>query len=380
MPTNERVFGYSPVNSSPCCRPIRARLDFSALRHNFSVARAYAKETKLWAVIKADAYGHGQFAAARALDGLTDGYALLESEVAVALRERGHRQPILLLEGFFAPEEVARIVQYDLTPVIHSRNQLEMLAAAHSRPAHVYLKIDTGMNRLGFASQDTDAVRQQLERLGICQITLMTHFADADSREGFAAQLEEARQLVDRANLPWSFANSAALMKHPESLGGWARPGIMLYGGSPFGATPGHTAAELGLRPVMTLESRLVAMRTVGAGERVGYGGTWQAKTDTPVGVVACGYADGYPRHAPTGAPIAVAGVLVRTLGRVSMDMIACDLRDVPEAKVGSPVTLWGSGEGGAVDADVLAEAAGTISYELFCALAARVPRIYENL
>ncbi|MCL2075952.1 MAG: alanine racemase [Betaproteobacteria bacterium] len=378
MTTNERVF--SPVNSSPCCRPIRARLDFSALRHNFSVARGYAKDTKLWAVIKADAYGHGQFAAARALDGLTDGYALLESEVAVSLREQGLRQPILLLEGFFAPEEIARIVQYDLTTVIHSKNQLEMLAAARSRPAHVYLKIDTGMNRLGFEQQETGAVLQQLEQLGIRQITLMTHFADADTGAGFAAQLDSARQLAGRANLPWSLANSAALMKRPESLGGWARPGIMLYGGSPFGLTPGRTAAELGLRPVMTLESRLVALRTVKAGERVGYGGTWQATADTPVGIVACGYADGYPRHAPTGAPIAVAGALSRTLGRVSMDMIACDLRDVPNAMIGSPVTLWGSGEGGAVDADALAEAAGTISYTLFCALAGRVPRVYENL
>lgn len=161
---NERISESFPVNS-PCYRPIRARLDFSALRHNFSVARAAGKGAKLWAVIKADAYGHGQFAAARALDGLTDGYALLESEVAVALRERGYRQPILLLEGFFAPEEVARIVQYDLIPVIHCHNQLEMLAAAPARPAHVYLKVDTGMNRLGFAPEDMSAAQQQLEQL-----------------------------------------------------------------------------------------------------------------------------------------------------------------------------------------------------------------------
>ncbi|MDR0234571.1 MAG: alanine racemase, partial [Zoogloeaceae bacterium] len=251
---NERVPGF--VDSSSCCRPIRARLDFSALRHNFSVARAYGKDAKLWAVIKADAYGHGQFAAARALDGLADGYALLESEVAVALREQGYRQPILLLEGFFAPEEVARIVRYDLTPVIHCRNQLEMLAATPTRPAHVYLKFNTGMNRLGFDPQDASEVRQHLERLGIRQITLMTHFAGADTGDGFEAQLDAARQLVDRFSSPWSFANSAALMKYPESLGvgSWARPGIMLYGGSPFGATPGQTAAELGLSPVMTLE------------------------------------------------------------------------------------------------------------------------------
>ncbi|MDR1849756.1 MAG: alanine racemase [Zoogloeaceae bacterium] len=369
-------------NTATCARPIRARLDFSALRHNFSVARASGKGAKLWAVIKADAYGHGQFAAAHALDTLADGFALLESEIAVALRERGHRQPILLLEGFFVAEEIARIVQHDLIPTLHSPAQLEMLAAAPIRPAHVYLKVNTGMNRLGFNPQETGAVRQQLERLGIRHITLMTHFASADSGEGFSAQLDIARQLASHAGLPWSFANSAALMKYPEASGdgSWARPGIMLYGGSPFGALPGHTAAELDLRPVMTLESRLVAVRTVKAGERVGYGGTWQANADTPVGIVACGYADGYPRHAPTGAPIAVEGIPTRTLGRVSMDMIACDLRDVLQARIGSPVTLWGTGEGGAVDADALAEAAGTISYELFCALAPRVPRICENL
>jgi len=380
MSVTERPF--SPVVSSSCSRPIRARLDFSALRHNFSIARSSAKGAKLWAVIKADAYGHGQFLAARALDGLTDGYALLESEVAIALREQGYRQPILLLEGFFAAAELAGIVQHDLTPVIHSAHQLEMLAAAELRPTHVYLKVNTGMNRLGFEMQDTGAARQQLAQLGIRQITLMTHFAGADSGEGFAAQLALAGELVSGTGLQWSFANSAALMQRPETVGegSWVRPGIMLYGGSPFGVMAGLSAAELGLRPVMTLESRLVTVRLVKAGERVGYGGSWQAEKDTPVGIVACGYADGYPRHAPTGAPIAVEGVTTRTLGRVSMDMIACDLSPVPNARVGSPVTLWGSGEGGTVSADVLAEAAGTISYELFCALAPRVPRVCENL
>jgi alanine racemase len=353
------------------------RIDLAALRHNFAKARQLAGAAKLWAVIKANAYGHGQFQAARALEDLADGFALLETENAIALRERGHRKPILLLEGFFAPQEIAALARFGLTPVIHSPAQLEMLAAAsaHDRPASAYLKLNTGMNRLGFRPRAAGAARRQLEALGIRQLTLMSHFAEADTATGIAAQLQCFRQFAEGSGLPASLANSAALLRYPESRGcpnDWARPGIMLYGGSPFADV---TAAELGLRPVMTLESRLIGIQTLAAGERVGYGGTFQADKEMRVGVVACGYADGYPRHAPTGAPIAVAGVLTRTLGRVSMDMLACDLSNAPVAQIGSPVTLWGEGEGGAAAADAVAAAAGTISYELFCAVAGRVSR-----
>jgi alanine racemase len=373
--------GPNPFSVS---RPLRARLDFSALRHNFAVARSLAGGAKLWAVIKADAYGHGQFAAAQALAGLADGYALLESEVAVALRERGFQQPILLLEGFFAREEIERLSRHALIPVVHCQEQLAMLAAMPVPPAHVYLKLNSGMNRLGFRAEDFGAARQRLEALGIRQITLMNHFSDADTSTGIAAQLASVRQVARDAGagLPQSLANSAALIRYPESRSGerdWARPGIMLYGGSPFGCEPGHTAADLGLRPVMTLESRLIAIQEVKPGERVGYGGTFCADTPMRIGIVACGYADGYPRHAPTGTPICAAGIRTRTLGRVSMDMLACDLTGIPQARIGSPVTLWGSGEGGAIDADAVAAAAGTISYELFCAVAPRVPRLDEK-
>ncbi|MDR1350485.1 MAG: alanine racemase [Zoogloeaceae bacterium] len=357
-------------------RPIRLRIDLTALRHNFKVARQLAGAANLWAVIKANAYGHGQFQAARALDDLTDGFALLETENAIALRERGHQQPILLLEGFFAPEEIVALARFKLTPVIHSPAQLEMLATADTRPESACLKVNTGMNRLGFRPQEVGAARQQLETLGIRRLTLMSHFAEADTAIGIAAQLQCFQQVAAGCGLPVSLANSAALIRYPESRGGkgdWARPGIMLYGSSPFAET---TAAQLNLRPVMTVESRLIGVQTLAAGERVGYSGMFRADKSLRVGVVACGYADGYPRPAPTGTPIAVAGVLTRTLGRVSMDMLACDLSNAPEAQIGSPVTLWGDGEGGAVDADAVATAAGAISYELFCAVASRVPRV----
>jgi alanine racemase len=363
-------------------RPIRARIDLVALRHNFALARRLAGEAKIWAVIKADAYGHGLFQVAHSLVDLTDGYALLEVETAVALREQGCANPILLLEGFFAPKDVAILSRFDLTPVLHCREQLEMLAAAPVRPVSAHIKLNTGMNRLGFRPEEVGAARRRLDAMGIRRLTLMNHFAEADTATGIGAQFERTQELRDTdelRDLPVSLANSAALIRYPESRGGakdWVRPGILLYGGSPFADV---TAATLGLKPVMALESRLIGVQTLAVGEKVGYGGLFQAKAPMRVGIVACGYADGYPRHAPTGTPIAVAGVITRTLGRVSMDMLACDLTAIPGAQVGNPVTLWGAGEGGMVDADAVAMAAGTISYELFCAVAPRVPRRWRT-
>lgn len=352
-------------------RPIRASVRLQALQHNFAQARRLAGEARTWAVIKANAYGHGQFQVARALQGLSDGFALLEVENALALRAAGLTQPMLLLEGFFAAEDVPVLARHDLTAAIHCREQLEMLAAAEARPARAYIKLNTGMNRLGFRPADLGAVRQQLERLGIRDLTLMSHFAGADTPEGIETQRQVFMQAAAGTGLPLCLANSAALIRYPEARGDWVRPGIMLYGGSPFAETP---ADALGLEPVMTLESRLIGIQELRAGERVGYGGTFTAPGPMRIGIVACGYADGYPRHAPTGTPVAVAGHPSRTLGRVSMDMLVVDLQDMPEVRVGAPVTLWGVGEGGRVDADAVAAAAGTISYELFCALAPRVP------
>lgn len=360
-------------------RPIRAEIHPAALRHNIGVARRHGGQVGLWAVVKAHGYGHGLLRVAQALNGLTDGYALLELEEAEALRREGFTQPILLLEGFFSPEELPRIATLGLVPVIHSLRQLLWLEQARlSRPIEVYLKLNTGMNRLGFKPADLPALMARLTALPqVAGVTLMSHFADADGPSGIAGQLARFQQAA--ASVPGdrhrSLANSATLLRFPEAVGGqgdWARPGILLYGASPMPER--HSALELGLQPAMTLSSELIAVQDLQTGDRIGYGGGFQAERAMRVGVVACGYADGYPRHAPTGTPIAVAGHRTRTLGRVSMDMLVADISDIPEADVGSEVVLWGRQGGAYVAADEVAAAAGTIAYELFCALAPRVP------
>lgn len=353
-------------------RPIRARIDSAAIRHNYRIAKQYAPNSRALAVIKANAYGHGQWRAVDALRGEADGFAMLESENAVALREAGVTQPILLLEGIFSARDVRAVVEHRLTTVIHCPEQLELLVrnATFSAPVAVCLKLNTGMNRLGFTAQTLPAALAVLRQLPV-DITLMTHFAEADGERGVAWQMERFRAIAGDWNGPVCLGNSAAILRHPEAHGDWVRPGIMLYGASPFAE---QSAEELGLQPVMALESALIGVQELAAGERVGYGGTFTAERPMRIGVVACGYADGYPRHAPTGTPIAVLGRRTRTIGRVSMDMLACDITDIPEAGIGAPVTLWGDGLAGQVPADEVAAAAGTISYELFCALAPRVP------
>ena len=356
-------------------RPIRATLDLSALRGNFSIARQSAQGAALWAVIKADAYGHGLMRAAEALDDLADGYALLDLDDAVALREAGFRQPILLLEGFFEADELPLFAEYGLTPVVHTLEQAEMLTSS-ALPARlpVYLKLNTGMNRLGLSAEEFHPVLTALETTPcVSAITLMTHFADADLERGIAWQMARFEEATQGCAHKVSLANSAALLRYPEVRRGWARPGIMLYGASPF---PQDESAEaLGLRPVMTLSSQIVAVQELKAGERVGYGGIFAADGPMRLGIVACGYADGYPRHAPSGTPILVEGRRTRTVGRVSMDMIMVDLDGIPDAGIGSPVVLWGEG----LPVDDVATAAGTVSYELLCALTARVPVIEKK-
>lgn len=354
-------------------RPISARIDPAALLHNYQLARGRAGGARALAVVKAEAYGHGLLRVARALGEQADGFALLDIADGVALREAGYRQPILLLEGFFEAADLPLCAEYALTPAIHRVEQLAMIRAA-ALPARlpVWLKLNTGMNRLGLTEADLPAVRRELAAShAIGAITLLTHFAEADGGRGIAWQLENFARMraawPEAAAWPLSTANSAAILRHPRSAHDWVRPGIMLYGGSPFADV---SAASLGLRPAMTLSSRIIGVQTVPPGGRVGYGGLFEARDTTRVGIVACGYADGYPRHAPCGTPILVDGQRTRTVGRVSMDMLACDLTDLPQAGIGSRVTLWGEG----LPADEVAAAAGTISYELFCALARRVP------
>jgi alanine racemase len=356
-------------------RPIRARLDWSALRHNHTVARRHAGPARVWSVVKADAYGHGLLSAAEALSESTDGFALVELEGAMALRDAGIVQPILMLEGPYQAGDLPLFAELELTPVLHSMWQVDALIdACLPRRQPVYLKLNTGMNRLGF---DAAEFNTALDRLVMADcldsVTLMTHFADADEARGIEQQLQRFRAMAGGRALPVSLANSAALLRFPEAVGDWVRPGIMLYGSSPFPAM--QTAAQLGLLPVMTLESELIAVRELNPGDAVGYGSSFVAERAMRVGIVACGYADGYPRHAPTGTPVQVAGRRTRTLGRVSMDKICIDLDDFPQkVGVGETVTLWG-GEGDMyLAADDVATAAGTVAYELFCALAARVP------
>ena len=349
-------------------RPLKATIDLSALRHNLAVVRRHAPRAAVFAVIKADAYGHGLMRAAHALAS-AEGYALLELDAAVRLREAGYRQRIALLEGAFAPRDLEVAAEHRLAIAIHSQEQVRMLEAAPADARFdVLLKINTGMNRLGFTAAEIAAVFERLQQHPrVAQLTLMTHFANADDARGVIWQLECLERLALGSALPRCLANSAAILRYPESHADWVRPGIMLYGCSPFADVSADT---LGLQPVMTLTSELIAVRELQPGERIGYGGAFEAARPTRVGIVACGYGDGYPRHAPTGTPIVVGGSRTRTLGRVSMDMLCADLSAIPAARVGTPVTVWGAG----LSADEVAAAAGTVSYELLCALAPRVP------
>jgi alanine racemase len=349
-------------------RPIKACISLDAMAHNLRVARQHAGAARLMAVVKAHAYGHGLSRAVRALSA-ADGFAVLTLEEAAKLRLMAVDKPILLLEGLFDPSELATCAELDLSPVLHNRQQLDWLERNPlARPLQVFLKFDSGMHRLGFALSEFAAVLHRVKRLpAVAGITLMTHFAQADEAAGIAQPLRAFQYQAAGTGLAWTTANSAALLRYPEALGTWARPGIMLYGASPFADT---SAAQLGLKPAMTLHSEIIAVQRIRAGKGVGYGLLYRAERDMRIGVVACGYADGYPRHAPTGTPILVNGQRTRTLGRVSMDMLCVDLSECADAGVGAPVILWGEG----LPVEEVAGAAGTISYELLCALAPRVP------
>jgi alanine racemase len=364
----------SHTDPFPLFRPIHARIDFDALRHNYLRTRELAGGAKMWAVIKANAYGHGITRVARALGRLADGFALLDLEDAVRLRESGITQPILLLEGFFSPTDLPEIAARELSVVVHTEEQVEWLHASSLPVAariSLFLKVNTGMNRLGILPARAPAV---LERLRAWRhagtIGLMTHFADADGERGVTTQLDRFAPVRAGFNGPVSMANSAALLRFPQTHADWVRPGILLYGASP--ATEYASAADIGLRPVMRFEGKVISVQHLQTGDRVGYGGTFTAERAMRVGTVACGYADGYPRHAPSGTPVAIDGARSTLVGRVSMDMIAVDLTGLPRAGLGSVVELWGEH----VTLDEVADWAGTANYELVCALALRVPAV----
>lgn len=359
-------------------RPLVARINSAALAHNLILARQLAGQSRVLAVIKANAYGHGLVRVASALRA-ADGFAVLTLDEAVILRSQGYTHPIVLLEGFFHPDELPEIARRRLLPVVHREDQVEALARAHlDHKIDLFLKLDSGMHRLGFPAKSWLAALDRLRGLRqIGCITLMTHFACADDPHiGIQSQYDHFQRIARDQPNPISLANSAALLRYPETRGletrgDWVRPGIMLYGASPFAE---QTGVDVGLLPVMHLESRIIAIQFVRKGEGIGYGRAHVAERDMRVGIVACGYADGYPRHAPTGTPIRVEGRLTRTLGRVSMDMLHVDLIDIDHAHVGSPVTLWGDD----LPVETVAAASGTLAYELLTALAPRV-RIEET-
>jgi alanine racemase len=352
-------------------RPLIARIDGRALSHNLAAAHARAGRRRVWAVVKANAYGHGLERAVRAF-GAADGLALLEVDEAQRARASGWTKPILLLEGVFDPRELDEATRINLTCVVHCFEQIEMIERRPGGAAlSVYLKLDSGMNRLGFAPQDAASARERLEAVaGVRVAALMSHLANADRREAGPCDVQSQRREFERlckgSEAETSLCNSAALFLHPDLGDDWVRPGIALYGSSPATSA---SAAALGLRPAMALDSALIAVRTVPVGGRVGYGSRWAASRPTRVGVVACGYADGYPRSAPDGTPVWVAGRRAALAGRVSMDMLSVDLTGIDDAGVGSPVQLWGQHVG----IDEVARQSQRLAYELMCGLNPRV-------
>ncbi len=350
-------------------RKTQVSINLTALRHNLQIVRQAAPGCRIMAAIKADGYGHGLVRVAKALNE-SDGFGVACIDEALQLRAAGVSAPITLLEGFFHADEIPLIEQHRLDLLLHHESQIAVLEQAYiDTSIRVWLKIDTGMHRLGVSPERTPALWKRLESIpGLLPVGQMTHLACADDREhpATAKQLRVFAQATAALPGERAIANSAGILGWPDTHGDWVRPGIMLYGVSPF---IGGTAAQHDLKPVMTLSSELIAVNIVQKGETVGYGGTWSCPETMPVGVVAVGYGDGYPRHAGNGTPVLVNGQCVPLIGRVSMDMVCVDLRSQPEAGIGDPVVLWGEG----LPVEEVAEAAGTIAYELFCSVTRRV-------
>ena len=358
-------------------RATTATIHLSALRHNLARVRECAPQSRVVAVVKANAYGHGVERALAAF-ATADAFGVACSEEALALRHAGLAldKPILLLEGVFSADELALCIEHNLQPAVHQPQQLAWLAHAQlAKPLQVWLKLDSGMHRLGFAPTQIIEAWQTLQACAnVSGIGLMTHFARADELDQpyTQRQLDTLQRALHGLPGPRSFANSAAVLAWPDAHADWVRPGVMLYGISPMA---GREGPEEGLLPAMTLSTRLIAVQSLRRGDNVGYGGTFTCPEDMLVGIAAVGYGDGYPRHAPTGTPVLVNGHVAGLAGRVSMDMLAIDLRGIPSAQVGDPVVLWGQG----LPAERIAAAAGTIAYELLCAVKPRVRFVLEE-
>ncbi|MEO7548228.1 MAG: alanine racemase [Ramlibacter sp.] len=362
-------------------RPIQATIHTEALRHNLARVRSAATDAKVWGVVKANAYGHG---IERVFEGLrgADGFALLDLQEAERVRALGWRGAILLLEGAFEARDLELCSRLNLWHTVHCSEQIDMLAAHKTHQPHrVFLKMNSGMNRLGFAPQRYRAAWTRLNALPqVDEISLMTHFSDADGPRGIAHQTAVFSEVTRDLPGERTVGNSAASLRFGSDAGvraDWVRPGIAVYGSAPD--YPLHDSAGWALQPAMTLASQVIGVQELVSGDTVGYGSSFTADAPLRIGVVACGYADGYPRHCSTGTPVLVNGVRTRLVGRVSMDMITVDLTPVPGAGIGSAVTLWGrDGSGAVLSIDEVAQAGATVGYELMCALAVRVPVVVE--
>ncbi|MFK0571304.1 alanine racemase [Endozoicomonas sp.] len=357
-------------------RPAKAKINLDALRHNYRIARQLSGNGQVMAVVKADAYSHGATACASALAYIASGFAVACIEEALELRAAGIKQPILLLEGFFEPSELAMIDRYRLDTVIHHQHQIDALVAHPlSHPVRIWLKMDSGMGRVGFSPDAYRAAWEQLSGLScVKDIVLMSHFACADEAESNHAQQQLVTFNAYTRDLPGerSFCNSAGLVALKEARGDWSRPGLLLYGVSPFTEAP-H-GIESKIQPVMELSSAIISIKDIPVGSSVGYGSQWMAGRPTRLGVVAIGYADGYPRHAVSGTPVSINGCRVPLVGRVSMDMLTVDLTDVPNVQIGDRAILWGPD----LAISEVAQKADTIPYQLLCNLN-RVPVQYEG-
>jgi alanine racemase len=354
-------------------RGTRLELRPHALAANARRVRAFAGDARVYAMVKSNAYGHGLALASEALAPAVDGLGVAVLHEAAELRTRGYQGAIMVLEGIFDHTELAEAAGLDLEVVIHAEWQLALLEN-RPRPLRVWLKVNTGMHRLGVPAEQAPALLQRLDALDAVRVEgVMTHFACADQDDDTMTthQAGMLTSLADTQDRRFSAANSAAVIRYPDSHGELVRPGIMVYGSSPF---PGRSAAQLGLAVTQRFAASVIAINDVPAGGDVGYGATWRAPRDSRIGVVAAGYGDGYPRHAPSGTPVAVNGRRTELAGRVSMDMITVDLTDLPDTGVGDEVELWGD----TVAVDEVAAASGTISYELFCQITERVERVID--
>jgi alanine racemase len=358
-------------------RQAQALIDLSAMHHNIKRVAEIAKNQKILAMVKANAYGHGTLRLAHSIKDQIDGFGVASLEEALELRQDHINKPIIIMSRFWNREHLAYCSSHNLGVVVHQTYQVEIIEKnPQTKPFPVWLKLETGMHRLGLDSDEFQDAWQRLQKIAWVQkpLIIMTHLACADNLSDSLTtkQIRRFHQLTQEFPGPKSIANSAAILSRSESLADWVRPGIMLYGSSPFAD---KTAQECGLLPVMTLSAPLIAIKKIKKGDSVGYGATWTCPQDMLMGVIAIGYGDGYPRHACSGTPVLLNGKICPLIGRVSMDMINIDLSELAQAKIGDEAILWGQG----LAAEKIAQCSQTITYELFCKVNSRVKFIVHE-